>query len=105
MRKIIANIFITLDGVMQSPSGPEEDPIGNFKYGGWITSYWDEMMGKTLDEFLANPLEILLGRRTYEIFAAHWPYIQNDPGRINSMRQKNLWFPKHSINLIGIILF
>jgi len=79
MRKLIANIFITLDGVMQSPSGPEEDPTGNFKYGGWITSYWDEMMGKTLDEFLAKPFEILLGRRTYEIFAAHWPYIQNDP--------------------------
>lgn len=79
MRKLIINTFITLDGVMQAPGGPEEDPTGKFKYGGWSFNYWDEMMGKTMDEFMAKPFELLLGRRTYEIFAAHWQYIKNDP--------------------------
>lgn len=79
MRKIVVNTFLTLDGVMQAPGGPEEDPAGGFKHGGWSFNYWDEMMGKAMDEFMADPFELLLGRRTYEIFAAHWPYIKNDP--------------------------
>jgi len=79
MRKIIANSFVTLDGVMQAPGGPEEDPTGNFKYGGWSFNYWDEMMEKAMDEFMAKPFELLLGRKTYEIFAAHWPFIKDDP--------------------------
>jgi len=79
MRKLVVNTFMTLDGVMQAPGGPEEDPTGNFKYGGWSFHYWDEMMGKAMDEFMSKPFELLLGRRTYEIFAAHWPYIKNDP--------------------------
>lgn len=79
MRKLIVNTFVTLDGVMQAPGGPEEDPTGNFKYGGWSFNYWDEMMGKTMDEFMSKPFELLLGRKTYEIFAAHWPYIKDDP--------------------------
>jgi dihydrofolate reductase len=79
MRKLVANTFVTLDGVMQAPGGPEEDRTGDFKYGGWSFHYWDEVMGKTMDEFLSKPFELLLGRKTYEIFAAHWPYIKNDP--------------------------
>lgn len=79
MRKLVVNTFITLDGVMQAPGGPEEDPTGNFKYGGWSFHYWDEMMGKVMDEFMGKPFELLLGRKTYEIFAAHWPYVENDP--------------------------
>lgn len=79
MRKLVVNTFITLDGVMQAPGGPEEDPTGDFKYGGWSFHSWDEMMGKTMDEFMAKPFELLLGRRTYEMFAAHWPYIKDDP--------------------------
>jgi len=79
MRKIIANSFVTLDGVMQAPGGPEEDPTGSFKYGGWSFHYWDEMMGKAMDEFMAKPFELLLGRKTYEIFAAHWPFIKDNP--------------------------
>jgi dihydrofolate reductase len=79
MRKLVVNTFVTLDGVMQAPGGPEEDPTGDFKYGGWSFNYWDEMMGKVMDEFMAKPFELLLGRRTYEIFAAHWPYIKDDP--------------------------
>ena len=79
MRKLVVNTFVTLDGVMQAPGGPEEDPTGNFKYGGWSFNYWDDMMGKVMSEFMEKPFELLLGRRTYEIFAAHWPYIKNDP--------------------------
>jgi dihydrofolate reductase len=79
MRNLVVNTFITLDGVMQAPGGPEEDPTGDFKCGGWSFHYWDEMMGKTMDEFMAKPFELLLGRKTYEIFAAHWPYIKDDP--------------------------
>jgi len=79
MRKITVNAFVTLDGVIQSPSGPEEDPTGNFKHGGWMPNYHDDMTGKTLSEFMAKPFELLLGRRTYDIFAAYWPY-SNEPG-------------------------
>ena len=79
MRKILITTFVTLDGVMQAPGGPEEDPTGDFKYGGWSFNYWDEMMGKVMEESMAKPFELLLGRKTYEIFAAHWPYMKNDP--------------------------
>ena len=79
MRRIVVNTFVTLEGVMQAPGGPEEDPTGNFKYGGWSFNYWDEMMGNFMDEFMAKPFELLLGRKTYEIFAAHWPYVKGDP--------------------------
>jgi dihydrofolate reductase len=78
-RKLVVNSFVTLDGVMQAPGGPEEDPTGNFKYGGWSFHCWDKMMGKFMDEFMSKPFELLLGRKTYEIFAAHWPYIKDDP--------------------------
>lgn len=79
MRKLVINAFVTLDGVMQAPGGPEEDSTGNFKFGGWSFHYWDEMMGKTMGEFMAKPFELLLGRKTYEIFASHWPNIKGDP--------------------------
>jgi len=78
MRKIVVNTFVTLDGVMQAPGGPEEDPAGGFNWGGWSVNYWDEKMGKVMDEAMAQPFDLLLGRRTYEIFAAHWPFVKND---------------------------
>lgn len=89
MRKLIVSTFITLDGVMQAPGGPEEDPTGGFTYGGWSFNYWDDMMGQTMGEFMATPSELLLGRKTYEIFAAHWPYIKDDPvaDKLNSARK------------------
>src|ERR687895_1075718 len=72
MRTLAVNTFISLDGVMQAPGGPEEDPTGGFTLGGWATNYFDdEMMGR-MEE--SGPYELLLGRGTYEIFAAHWPY-------------------------------
>ena len=74
MRKLVINTFLTLDGVMQAPGGPEEDPTGGFTQGGWSVGYWDEAMGQIMGEAMSKPFELLLGRKTYEIFAAHWPY-------------------------------
>jgi dihydrofolate reductase len=79
MRKLTINTFLTLDGVMQAPGGPDEDPTGGFEYGGWSANYWDEKMGQKMDETLRRPFALLLGRRTYEIFAAHWPYTTEEP--------------------------
>jgi dihydrofolate reductase len=77
MRKIIAATFVSLDGVMQAPGGPEEDPVGGFKFGGWTFHYFDEVAGTAMEELFSKPFALLLGRRTYDIFAAYWPY-QND---------------------------
>jgi dihydrofolate reductase len=91
MRKIVANTFTTLDGVMQAPGGPEEDPTGGFNYGGWSVNYWDDMMAKTImDGLIGKPFDLLLGRRTYEIFAAHWPFVKNDPNKLNAMAADKL---------------
>jgi dihydrofolate reductase len=73
MRTLIASTFVSLDGVLQAPGAPEEDPA-NFPLGGWTASFWDEVMGDSMDGFDAQGRELLLGRRTYEIFEAHWPY-------------------------------
>jgi dihydrofolate reductase len=78
MRNVIASAFVSLDGVMQAPGGPEEDPTSNFKYGGWVWPYFDETSGAVLDEIFARPYDLLLGRKTYEIFAAYWPYQSED---------------------------
>jgi len=72
MRKIIVSTFITLDGVMQAPGGPEEDTSGGFKYGGWSAPYGDEVFNKMLQKQM-EPADILLGRKTFEIFASYWP--------------------------------
>ena len=77
MRKLVVSTFASLDGVMQAPGGPEEDPTNGFKWGGWSFHYWDELMNNKLIKIMSNPHDLLLGRRTYEIFAAYWPY-QND---------------------------
>jgi len=72
MRKIIVLSFITLDGIMQAPGGTEEDKSGGFKYGGWVTPYFDEDSGKVMEKQM-KPADLLLGRKTYEIFASYWP--------------------------------
>ena len=76
MRKVIAGAFVTLDGVMQAPGAPHEDPTGGFAHGGWTVDYWDDSMGERMDALFDAPFALLLGRRTYEIFAAHWPYYE-----------------------------
>src|SRR5215213_133408 len=75
MRKLIVLSFISLDGVMQAPGGPEEDPTGGFKHEGWIVGYLDDFLGTVLEKQISKPFDLLLGRKTYEIFAAHWPYM------------------------------
>jgi dihydrofolate reductase len=79
MRKIIAATFVSLDGVMQAPGGPEEDPTGGFSFGGWTAGYFDEALGATIGEVFERPFDLLLGRKTYDIFAAHWPYAEDGP--------------------------
>lgn len=74
MRKIIVLSFITLDGVMQAPGGPEEDTSGNFTYGGWTVPYFDDFLGQVMAEQMGQPFDLLLGRKTFEIFASYWPY-------------------------------
>jgi dihydrofolate reductase len=80
MRKLTVNTFMTLDGVMQAPGGPEEDPTGGFEYGGWSVNYWDDEMGEVMGEAMGKPFDLVLGRKTYEIFAAHWPHAADQPG-------------------------
>lgn len=77
MRKIIVTTFMTMDGVLQAPGGPEEDRTNGFRWGGWSFAYADEMTNNAIGKIMSNPFDLLLGRRTYEIFAAYWPY-QND---------------------------
>lgn len=81
MRKIIVLTFISLDGVMQAPGGPKEDTSGGFKYGGWTVPYFDDFAGKIMEEQMKQPFNLLLGRKTFEIFASYWPeHESNWPG-------------------------
>ena len=73
MRKLIVSTFLTLDGVMQAPGGPEEDDSGGFAHGGWTVPHFDEQVGAFMDETMGVPFDVVLGRRTYDIFAAFWP--------------------------------
>jgi dihydrofolate reductase len=77
MRKIIAITQVTLDGVMQAPGGPEEDPSNGFTYGGWAMPFVDDDLHQAIGEIIAGEFDMLLGRRTYEIFAAYWPNRRN----------------------------
>lgn len=80
MRKMVSTTFVTLDGVMQAPGGPGEDESGGFAFGGWIAGgdYWDDTVNSTMDGFMNLPFELLLGRRTYDIFASYWPTATTD---------------------------
>jgi len=86
MRNLAVNTFMSLDGVMQAPGGPDEDPTGGFKLGGWAVPYFDDEMMRRMAE--SSPYELLLGRGTYEIFAAHWPYDEGPiADHLNSTRK------------------
>jgi len=80
MRKLIVNTFVTLDGVMQAPGGPGEDDSGAFTLGGWSVNYWDDMMGQLMGDAMSAPFDLLLGRKTYDIFSAYWPHATEEPG-------------------------
>lgn len=78
MRKITGAAFVSLDGVIQGPGGPGEDPTGGFPYSGWMAGVGDEGIGEEVGRLFKPPYELLLGRRTYDIFAAYWPYVTGD---------------------------
>jgi dihydrofolate reductase len=78
MRKIVVLSFISLDGVMQAPGGPEEDTSGDFKYGGWTVPYFDDFSGAVMGDQMSMPFDLLLGRKTYDIFASYWPNQSGD---------------------------
>lgn len=78
MRRIIGATFVSLDGVMQAPGGPTEDPTGGFDKGGWLAPFFDEATGDAIDKLFQEPFDLLLGRRTYDIFAAYWPYAEGE---------------------------
>ncbi len=79
MRRIVAGFFQSLDGVVQSPGAPDEDRDGGFASGGWVMPHFDETVGGFIDEIFAGPFDLLLGRRTYDIFAGHWPKMSGEP--------------------------
>ncbi|MBV8192567.1 MAG: dihydrofolate reductase [Alphaproteobacteria bacterium] len=81
MRRIVVATFTSLDGVMQAPGGPQEDPTGSFTFGGWTAPHFDQALGEAMGEVFGQPFDLLLGRKTYEIFAGHFPYVSdaNDP--------------------------
>jgi dihydrofolate reductase len=80
MRKVIVGAMVSMDGVMQAPGGPEEDPTGGFKFGGWVAPLGDDpVFGEELGKLFTEPFDLLLGRRTYEIFAAYWPFAEGGP--------------------------
>ena len=78
MRKLTGAVFLSLDGVMQAPGGPEEDPTSDFRLGGWVQPHWDAEMGP-FEDVIMGEYDLLLGKRTYDIFAAYWPYNQDNP--------------------------
>jgi dihydrofolate reductase len=84
MRKIIVLTFLSLDGVMQGPGGPTEDTSGNFTYGGWTVPYFDEFLGNIMGEQMGQPFDVLLGRKTFEIFASYWPQHVEEGPEINN---------------------
>jgi dihydrofolate reductase len=87
MRKVIVLTFVTLDGVMQAPGGPKEDDSGDFKYGGWAVPYFDEALGQVMEEQMGHPFDLLLGRKTFEIFASYWPHHPEEGASINNAKK------------------
>lgn len=86
MRKIIGAVFVSLDGIMQAPGGPTEDPTGGFSLGGWLPAVGDEAIGQRIDTLFAGDFDLLLGRRTYDIFAAFWPFATEGENQVISER-------------------
>ena len=96
MRKIIVLSFMSLDGVMQAPGGPDEDSSGGFAYGGWTVPYFDDVLGRIMAEQMGRPFDLLLGRKTYEIFAAYWPLHDDDIGA--GINRATKYVPSRTLN-------
>ena len=84
MRKIIGGVFLSLDGVMQAPGGPTEDPTGGFDQGGWLFRFGDDGIFETVGSLFAGDYDLLLGRRTYDIFASYWPYVEGEAAEMGA---------------------
>lgn len=106
MRKLVVLTFMTLDGVMQAPGGPQEDPTGGFNYGGWTVPYFDDVLGSVMGEQMTPPFDLLLGRKTYDIFAAYWPHQDSEDAQPLNRATKYVvshedralsWEPSHLI--------
>jgi dihydrofolate reductase len=95
-RNLIGGVFQSLDGVMQAPGGPTEDWTGGFTLGGWSFTFWDEVMGNAMGDLFGRPYDLLLGRKTYEIFAAHWPYADADDPTGKAFDAANKYVVTHS---------
>ena len=105
MRKLVVLTFVSLDGVMQAPGGPEEDASGGFTLGGWTVPYFDEELGRVMGQQMGEPFDLLLGRKTYDIFAGYWPH-HNEEGEplnratkyvVSSQQRPLVWEPSHLI--------
>jgi dihydrofolate reductase len=90
MRELVVLSFVTLDGVMQAPGGPDEDPSEGFEHGGWSVGYWDEQLEQAMGESMAPPFDLVLGRKTYEIFAAFWPQADNPAAEMLNSSTKHV---------------
>ena len=99
MRKIIVGAMVSMDGVMQAPGGPTEDPTKGFKFGGWVMPYYDQEFGEELDRIFKN-FDLLLGRKTYEIFAGYWPYY-DDSGSDSSIAKRFNEIKKYVVSHSG----
>ena len=91
MRELTVNTFLSLDGVMQAPGGPEEDPSEDFDQGGWSFGYFDEQIGDLMDAYMGKPFDLVLGRKTYDIFAGHWPHVRTIPPPTPSTTRPSTW--------------
>ena len=101
MRKLIASTFVSLDGVIQAPGAPGEDPTQGFALGGWTFPYWDEVMGQSMSGFDGKDRELVLGRRTYEIFEAHWPYQPADDPTARSLNAVKKHVASRTLNNVS----
>jgi dihydrofolate reductase len=99
MRKIIVLSFITLDGVMQGPGGPTEDTSGNFTHGGWTVPFFDDFLGDIMTDQMSRPFDLLLGRKTFEIFASYWPH-QGE--QTPSIKQPSMLFQIRLMSMSGV---
>jgi len=100
MRRLIASAFASLDGIMQAPGGPEEDPTGGFSLGGWMAGYGDESMDISASGFDGKDRELVLGRRTYEIFEAYWPFQPDDHPIARTLNAANKYVASRTLTML-----
>jgi dihydrofolate reductase len=100
MRKIIVGSMVSMDGVMQAPGGPTEDPTKGFKFGGWEMPYYDQEFGEELDRLFSEKFDLLLGRKTYEIFAGYWPYY-DEGGSAGGIAKRFNEIKKYVVSRLG----